>query len=695
MTPEEICEKLKPILGTKIDRLWKAYIIEDSDGKREVEQMLQILYHQYFSASYNQEKQSTLKPPSQDRIRGEYPLGQVTYAQRQLYPFGLRENDWIKHVLIVGASGSGKTNLCFQVIKNFLHHKKPFLVFDWKRNYRDIVNEEYGKNVRVYTVGRNTTPFRFNPLIPPPGTAAKTWLKKLIEIIAHATFVGEGVMYLLQKGLDQTYREFGLYKNEPVKKYPTLKNLLETISEMTAKGREAGWMASTLRALGALTFGESGKIFDITQQTDMKEMLLNNVILEMDSLTNSDKTFLVESILLWIHHYRLSSPGGKREQFEHAIILEEAHHIIGKAKSDLIGGEAITDVIIREIRELGESVVIIDQCPSLLSLPARGNTWTTIVLNLKDAKDVNSAASAMLMESSDKKMLGRLEVGEAVVKLQGRWHQPFSIQIPLVPIKKGSVSDENIQEYMRPYSNMIEVEPTEFDTEKVIPDIPESRKIEEINKPEELKLLIDITQNKFSGVVERYKRLGWSRRKGNENKKSLLSKDLIGIEEIPTDSGRIVILKLTNKGKVVLNDITPEPGKESRQGGITHEYWKNKYAKIYENNGYQVEVEAPIGMGKTVDLVAKNGSKRISIEIETGRSDILANINKCLTVGFDKIIIVATNDQAEMKIFRILRDHDLLNNDKILVENANKKNEKNQILNSISAHSTASHNSSL
>jgi len=74
--------------------------------------------------------------------------------------------------------------------------------------------------------------------------------------------------------------------------------------------------------------------------------------------TNSDKTFLVESILLWIHHYRLSSPNKKREQFEHAIILEEAHHIIGKEKSDLVGGEAITDVIIREIRELGEAVII-------------------------------------------------------------------------------------------------------------------------------------------------------------------------------------------------------------------------------------------------------------------------------------------------------------------------------------------------
>ena len=438
---DEICLKLRPVYGKKIDQLWKAYLVEDFDGKKDIEQAIHILYARTFAGTIGFDEEPMLAPPPPDRIRGEYPIGSVTYLHKNKYPFGIREDDWIKHVLIVGASGSGKTNLCFQILKDFLLRGKPFLVLDWKRNYRDIVTEEYGKNVKVFTVGRTIAPFQFNPLIPPPGTAAKTWLKKLIEIIAHATFVGEGVMYLLQKGLDNVYQRFGMYGEKPVTQYPTLKDLLKTISTMEAKGREAGWMSSTLRALGALTFGETGKVFNVRQQSNMVELLNSSVILEMDSLTNADKTFLVEGILLWIHHYRLSSPMGNREQFEHAIILEEAHHVIGKEKSDLVGGEAITDVIIREIRELGEAVIIIDQCPSLLSLPARANTWCTIVLNLKDAKDVNSAASALLLDGSDKKILGQLDVGEAVVKLQGRWHRPFSISIPLVPIKKGGSSN--------------------------------------------------------------------------------------------------------------------------------------------------------------------------------------------------------------------------------------------------------------
>ena len=87
-------------------------------------------------------------------------------------------------------------------------------------------------------------------------------------------------------------------------------------------------------------------------------MLESNVIFELDSLTNADKTFFIESILLWIHQYRMGEED--RESFKHAIIIEEAHHVLLKRKQDIKGSETITDVIIREIRELGEALVIID-----------------------------------------------------------------------------------------------------------------------------------------------------------------------------------------------------------------------------------------------------------------------------------------------------------------------------------------------
>jgi hypothetical protein len=103
------------------------------------------------------------------------------------------------------------------------------------------------------------------------------------------------------------------------------------------------------------------------------------VVLELDALTNADKIFLIEALLLWIHHYRLAD--GKREQFKHAIFIEEAHHILLRKKQEVTGEETVTDVLLWEIRELGESVICLDQHPSLISKPALGNTYTTFAFN--------------------------------------------------------------------------------------------------------------------------------------------------------------------------------------------------------------------------------------------------------------------------------------------------------------------------
>jgi len=66
----------------------------------------------------------------------------------------------------------------------------------------------------------------------------------------------------------------------------------------------------------------------IDKHTDLASLLERRVILELDVLTSADKTFLVEALLLWIHHYRLGH--ARREEFKHALIIEEAYHILLK-----------------------------------------------------------------------------------------------------------------------------------------------------------------------------------------------------------------------------------------------------------------------------------------------------------------------------------------------------------------------------
>jgi hypothetical protein len=249
----QLCLRLRPILGPQMDQIYAAYLAEDPDGREQIEHYLELLAAKYIPQSLGQEE-AELIPPSPEQARGEYPLGWVTYSGKNLYEFGLRENEWIQHMAILGRSGSGKTNIGFSILKTLVQHGKPFLVFDWKRNYRDLLVGSEFRDVEVYTIGRKIAPLTFNPLIPPAGTDPKTWLKKLNEVIAHAYCLGNGVLFLLQQAVDAVYEEAGVYENL-VQSWPTFQDVLAQARTMDTRGREAGWLSSTLRALSSLCFG--------------------------------------------------------------------------------------------------------------------------------------------------------------------------------------------------------------------------------------------------------------------------------------------------------------------------------------------------------------------------------------------------------------------------------------------------------
>ncbi len=631
---KELCRKLKPILGLKIDKIWQTYSLEDEKGKEEIEEYLKLLAMKVIGNDLEKETM-LLYPPRKEKVAGDYFIGNVIYNDKEIYPFGLREDEWIQHVGIFGRSGAGKTNLGFHVIRELVKKSKPFILFDWKRNYRDLTIVPGFEDILIFTIGRKVLPLRFNPLIPPKGTDPRTWLKKLIEIIAHAYYLGNGVMYLLQKAINAVYERYGVYSENP-SDYPTFRDVLRWLKNYKATAREVNWLSSTLRAIQTLCFGQVGYALNAKRNQGIDELLEKKVILELDALTHSDKIFFIEALVLWIHHFRLAE--NVREEFKHAIIIEEAHHILSGEKASLIGGEMVMETTFREIREFGESMIIIDQHPSQISLPALGNTYATICMNLKHRKDVNTAANCMLLGEEEKEFLGILEIGEAIVKLQGRIHTPFLIKIPEFEISKGRVSDEQVKEKMVGYFPQIS------QNQGIIQDVSHVSNAD-ING-EETFLLIDILKCPFSGVVERYRRLNMNRRKGNNIKDSLIEKNCIEKKEITLPNGRMILFGLTEKAKVFLEENGFKTPRDTN--GMEHRFWKHKIAEYYRKKGYQVHVEESVN--GNVDVLVMNGNKKIAIEVETGKSDVIINVEKCLKAGVDMMIIAAIDDYVKKKI---------------------------------------------
>jgi len=537
----KICRRLRPILGNKMNQVFEAYCAEDAEGKQQVETYLELLSAKYLPANLDSSEPGLI-PPYKQQAQGPYTIGSVSYVGKCLYDFGLREKEWIQHIGVFGRSGAGKTNMGFTILDQLNKRNKPVLIFDWKRNYRDLLALPEFKDIEVYTIGRNIAPFTFNPLIPPKGTNPKTWLKKLIEVIAHAYLLGNGVMYLLQRAFDAVYEEAGVYSGK-VEKWPTFRDVLLKAKSHDARGREAGWLSSTLRALSSLCFGDMDTLINTGENQNLEHLLKKTVILELDALTQQDKIFFIEALLLWIHHRRMIEK--QREVFKHAILVEECHHIFSGERRSLVGGQSVMEITFREIREFGESLIILDQHPSQISLPTLGNTYCTIAMNQKHKSDINALSQCMLLDK-DKDLLGQLRVGQAIVKLQGRIARPFQIKVPAFVVEKGKITDNYIMEQMQHVASTF----PEEDFTALITDI-RPQVMETSDK--EIAFLKDVQEFPDSGIAARYKRLDLSVRQGQKLKAKLLEKELIEEYQETTKSGRLRVIRLTEKGKALKN----------------------------------------------------------------------------------------------------------------------------------------------
>ena len=212
-----------------------------------------------------------------------------------------------------------------------------------------------------------------------------------------------------------------------------------------------------------------------------------------------------------------------------------------------MGGQSVMEIIFREIREFGEGLIFLDQHPSKISLYALGNTYTTICMNLKHRSDINAMAQCMLLDK-DRDILGSLEVGQAVVKLQGRIQRPFQISIPLFKIEKGKVTDEQVREHMRYSAPSIRDEDFIIDATQTYGNV-------EVNTNEAIQIanfLKDVQEYPDSGIAARYKRLSLSVRQGQKLRAKLSEKGLIEEDLDVTNKGRLSIIQLTPKGKATL-----------------------------------------------------------------------------------------------------------------------------------------------
>jgi energy-coupling factor transporter ATP-binding protein EcfA2 len=682
----ELCRRLKPVLGRKIDGLWKAYLAEsDAAGKADIEQMLELLAGKHLGTTFEPDR-SPFPPPSRAFAKaGDIPVGEVTYGQRSLYPFSLRSPRLKEHILVAGRSGSGKTNLTFVLMQGIMDRGIKVVALDWKRGYRDLL--ALRSDLHVYTIGRDVSPFRFNPLIPPHGCEPGTWIKLIVDVIASSYLGGEGVISLLVSGIHHLYSKFGVFDGMPAQ-WPTIIDLLAWLRTVKLKGRAAMWQASAERILVALTYGEFGAVINTQDNMHIARLLDHNVVLEMDGLSSSsDRAMFSEALTLYLYRLRLAE--GPQAELTNLIVLEEAHHILARRATET--KESVLETSIRMIRQYGIGYVFVDQSASLISKVAFANSYATLALSQKLRSDIQTMSGAMNLTEEQRDALSTLPIGSAVVRLADEHPEAFLVKIPRCPVREGSVSDSEIRVRMAAYSGESTADRPSRPKQPAISPIPvpdnirkqtleitgiphppspdEARSItgttpiDQASRPpdqyfsrEETRFLADLIARPLSTTVARYHRLHFSRRRGNAIRQSLQHAGFIEPVALATRSGQVMLCQLTEDGRATCASLGLAPGEPPR-ASLEHEYWAGQAARMFEQRGYEVAHEYHIEGDGFVDVVAERPGARVAVEIETGKSDIAGNLAKLRDAGFDRVVFVATSPAAVSACQRVIDKH--------------------------------------
>jgi DNA helicase HerA-like ATPase len=321
----------------------------------------------------------------------------------------------LRHVLVVGGSGSGKTNTALDIVELALTLGFNVVVFDVKGEYRCLVGSDaFPGGLWLLGVGLPEGRLLVNPLEPPSGVASGLWMHLFADVLTRCYGLSDPSRRILFDCVGHLYRQYQVGTGG--REFPALRELEQAVrrfragSPAEANSRRA--LESRLRILGS---GELGRSVVCDFDAPFWEERQFVALVELKGVVAvRDQQFLAELLVAKLLEARKQNPRLRERPV--LVVLEEAHRVLSEARPvSQRGTRSLLELAVAEGRSWRVGFLVVDQSPSLVSHYVVENTGTKLVHLLGAGEDVEVMRRVMGLSESERRLFAELQVGEAML----------------------------------------------------------------------------------------------------------------------------------------------------------------------------------------------------------------------------------------------------------------------------------------
>lgn len=364
-------------------------------------------------------------------------IGNVFHMRKtEKTPVKLDVNSLCSHTFITGSTGTGKSNMIYQILDKLVDEEKRFLVIEpAKGEYKNVLGGHC--DVKVYgTNPRITELLKINPFSFPDSISVLEHIDRLTEIFNACWPMYAAMPAVLKDAIEKAYKDKGwVFSNYSYYStdFPTFADLMKALPEVMENSlysadTKSDYQGALITRVKSLTNGINGEIFCANDEISNRDLFDKNVIVDISRVGSTEtKSLLMGILVMKLQEYRLHA-GKMNAALQHVTVLEEAHNLLRKMtlaqsqeSSNLQGKsvEMLTNAI-AEMRTYGEGFIISDQAPDLLDDAVIRNTNTKLVFRLPDETDCERVGKSIALKPEQIRELAKLPAFVAAV-YQNDW----------------------------------------------------------------------------------------------------------------------------------------------------------------------------------------------------------------------------------------------------------------------------------